>query len=294
MAGDRLTGLDASFLHLEDQNQPMHVGAVMIFEGDPPAYDDFVEHIESRLPIVPRYRQRLAYVPLGQGRPKWIDDPHFDLRFHVRSTALPAPGRRARSSRTWPARVFAQSLNRDKPLWEMWLVEGLESDRFAVLSKTHHAIVDGISGRRHPVGAVRPDEAEDAGRAGARWLPRPLPGRARLLAEALLERATEPDRDRPHAAARCCARPRRSPRGVRVRCVGVGAHGLGRPQPAPRTPYNVAASAPTGASPGCAATCDDVKAIKNELGGTVNDVILPSSPRARASTCAGAATTSTT
>src|SRR3954466_2972422 len=92
MATDRLTPLDASFLHLEDPNQPMHVGAVMIFEGDAPPYDDFVEHVGNRLAMVPRYRQRLATVPLGQGRPKWTDDEDFDLRFHVRSTALPTPG----------------------------------------------------------------------------------------------------------------------------------------------------------------------------------------------------------
>ena len=145
MSSDRLTGLDASFLHLEDGAAHMHVAGVMLFEGSPPAYDDLLEAIERRLGLVPRYRQRLAFVPLGQGRPKWVDDPHLNLRYHVRSTALPAPGSE-QQLKDLAGRVFAQQLDRDKPLWEIWLVEGLEGDRFAMLSKTHHALVDGISG----------------------------------------------------------------------------------------------------------------------------------------------------
>ena len=123
----------------------MHVGAVLLIEGDAPAYDDFVDHVGSRLSMVPRYRQRLAPVPLGQGRPKWVDDDDFDLRYHVRSTALPAPGSE-RELKTLAARVFQNNLDREKPLWEMWLISGLEGGRFAILSKTHHALVDGISG----------------------------------------------------------------------------------------------------------------------------------------------------
>ena len=145
MSSDRLTGLDASFLHLEDGAAHMHVAGVMIFEGSPPPYDDLLEAIERRLGLVPRYRQRLAFVPFGQGRPKWVDDPHLNLRYHVRSTALPAPGSE-KQLKDLAGRVFAQQLDRDKPLWEIWLVEGLEGDRFAMLSKTHHALVDGISG----------------------------------------------------------------------------------------------------------------------------------------------------
>ena len=106
MATDRLTPLDASFLHLEDANQPMHVGAVMIFEGEAPRYDDFVEHVGNRQSMVPRYRQHLATVPFGQGRPKWVDEQDFDLRFHVRSTALPRPGTEDQL-KTLAARIFA-------------------------------------------------------------------------------------------------------------------------------------------------------------------------------------------
>ena len=145
MSGDRLTGLDASFLHLEDASSHMHVGGVMIFEGPPPPYPDLLAAVERRLHLVPRYRQRLAFVPLGQGRPRWVDDPHFNLRYHIRSTALASPGSE-RQLKDLAGRVFSQQLDRDKPLWEVWLIEGLGDDRFAVLSKTHHALVDGISG----------------------------------------------------------------------------------------------------------------------------------------------------
>src|SRR5918992_5212673 len=190
MSSDRLTGLDASFLHLEDGSSHMHVAGVMIFEGSPPPYEGLLEALERRLPLVPRYRQRLAFVPLGQGRPKWVDDPHLNLRYHVRSTALPAPGSEEQL-KALAGRVFAQALDRDKPLWEIWLVDGLEGDRFAMLSKTHHALVDGISGvdimsvlfDPSPEPAVPTDP-------GGRWLPSPLPTKAQLLAEALLERAT--------------------------------------------------------------------------------------------------------
>src|SRR6185436_13663332 len=117
-----------------------------VFDGPAPAYDDLVAHLVSRLDLVPRYRQRLAFVPLGQGRPVWVDDPHFNLRYHVRHTALPEPGTEEQL-KLLAGRVFSQRLDRDKPLWEMWVVEGLDGgDRFAVLSKTHHALVDGVSG----------------------------------------------------------------------------------------------------------------------------------------------------
>ena len=114
----------------------MHVASVMLFEGPPPPYEDLVEAIEARLSLVPRYRQRLAFVPLGQGRPKWVDDPHLNLRYHVRSTALPSPGSEDQL-KALAGRVFSQQLDRDKPLWEVWLVEGLADGQFAMLSKTH-------------------------------------------------------------------------------------------------------------------------------------------------------------
>src|SRR5436305_1895177 len=141
----RLSGLDSSFLHLERDGAHMHVAACSVFSGEPPSHEELASAIEARLHLVPRYRQRLAFVPLGQGRPVWVDDPHFNIAYHVRHTALPSPGGEDQLRRL-TGRVFSQALDRSKPLWEVWLVEGLDSDRFAILSKTHHALVDGISG----------------------------------------------------------------------------------------------------------------------------------------------------
>src|SRR5437763_5572666 len=189
---NRLSGLDSSFLHLERGSSPMHVGACAVVEGSPPAYEEVLEAIESRLHLVPRYRQRLAFVPLEQGRPVWVDDPHFHLAYHVRHTALAKPGGEDQLMRM-TGRVFSQALDRSRPLWELWLVEGLAEDRFALLSKTHHALVDGIAGvdiitvlfdaAPDPMPVATPDHE---------WVPKPLPNEAQLLADALLERATVP------------------------------------------------------------------------------------------------------
>src|SRR5512144_1996370 len=112
--GDRLTGLDSAFLHLEEGGAHMHVASILVFDGEPPPYDDLVAAIEARLHLVPRYRQRLAFVPLGQGRPVWVDDPYFNARYHLRHSALPAPGGDAQLA-ALAARLFAQQLDRSKP-----------------------------------------------------------------------------------------------------------------------------------------------------------------------------------
>jgi diacylglycerol O-acyltransferase len=272
MASDRLTGLDASFLHLEDAASHMHVAGVMIFDGSPPPYEELLAAIERRLGLVPRYRQRLAFVPLSQGRPKWVDDPHLNLRYHVRSTALPAPGSE-QQLKELAGRVFAQQLDRDKPLWEVWLVDGLEGDRFAMLSKTHHALVDGISGvdimsvlfDTSPEPAAPPD-------TGERWLPRPLPSRAQLLGEALVERATVPA-EIVRSVRAVLRGPRLVAEGLRDAAVGVGAMAWAGLNPAPVSPYNKSIG-PHRRFTWVRVNLADVKAIKNELGGTVNDVVL--------------------
>src|SRR5918994_1438798 len=272
MSSDRLTGLDASFLHLEDGSAHMHVAGVMIFEGSPPPYDDMLEAIERRLGLVPRYRQRLAVVPLGQGRPKWVDDPHLNLRYHVRSTALPAPGSE-QQLRDLAGRVFAQQLDRDKPLWEIWLVDGLEGDRFAMLSKTHHALVDGISGVdiMSVLFDTSPEPAAPAD-TGGRWLPRPLPSRSQLLAEALLERTTIPA-EIARSVRAIFRGPRRILSGARDAAVGVGAMAWAGLNPAPASPYNRPIG-PHRRYTWVRANLVDIKAIKDSLGGTVNDVVL--------------------
>jgi diacylglycerol O-acyltransferase / wax synthase len=272
MPGDRLTALDSSFLHLEDAATHMHVASVMLFEGDPPPYDELLDHIERRLHLVPRYRQRLAFVPLAQGRPRWVDDPHLNLRYHVRSTALPSPGSEEQL-KALASRVFSQQLDRDKPLWEIWLAEGVEGGGFAVLAKTHHALVDGVSGvdivtvlfdtSREPAAPADP---------GDRWLPRPLPSRAQLLGEALVERATMPG-EAARTARAILRTPRRIAEQVRDAAVGVGAMAWTGLSAAPDSPYNQPIG-PHRRFTWVRTSLDDVKAIKNELGGTVNDVVL--------------------
>ena len=221
---------------------------------------------------MPRYRQRLAFVPFSQGRPKWVDDPHLNLRYHVRSTALPAPGSE-QQLRELAGRVFAQQLDRDKPLWEIWLVDGLEGDRFAMLSKTHHALVDGISGVdiMSVLFDTSPEPAAPAD-TGERWLPRPLPSAAQLLGEAIVERATVPTE-----IARSIRAVLRGPRmvaeGLRDAAVGVGAMAWAGLNPAPSSPYNKSIG-PHRRFNWVRVNLADIKAIKNELGGTVNDVVL--------------------
>jgi WS/DGAT/MGAT family acyltransferase len=272
MQGDRLSGLDASFLHLEDDSAHMHVASVIVFEGKAPDYVELLEHIDRRLHLVPRFRQRLAFVPFGQGRPRWVDDPHLNLRYHLRHSGLPAPGTEEQL-RELAGRVFAQPLDRDKPLWEISLVDGLEGDRFALLSKTHHALVDGISGV--DIVTVLFDTQLDPmvpADPGNQWLPRPLPTQAQLLGEALVERATIPAE-----AARSVRAVFRAPRRIAREAVntatGLGAMAWAGLNPAPSSPYNRQIG-PHRRFTWVRANLVDVKAIKNELGGTVNDVVL--------------------
>jgi len=271
---DRLSALDSSFLWLED-NAPshMHVGSVTIFGGERPEYEDFVAGVESRLHLVPRYRQKIARVPFGQGRPVWVDDPCFNIGYHVRLTALPPPGAEEQL-RALAGRVFSQRLDRDKPLWEIWLVEGLEGDRWALVNKVHHALVDGVSGAdlmtvlfdAQPEPAVPPAQERD------RWLPRPAPTSSQLLAEALVERATQPG-EIVRTLRSGLRVPRQVAAGLLGSAAGVASLARGTIRPAPATPYN-GSLGPHRRFTWVRVALGDVKAVKNSLGGTVNDVVL--------------------
>jgi diacylglycerol O-acyltransferase len=267
---DRLSGLDTSFLHLERDGAHMHVASTTIFEGPPPPHEEFRDHIASRLHLVPRFRQKLRFVPFGQGRPVWVDDPHLNLEYHVRRTALPPPGSEDQL-RVLAARIFSQQLDRSKPLWEIWLAEGLMEDRFAIIGKTHHALVDGVSGI--DITTVLYDSSpEPAGAApGPEWLPRPEPHSPKLLADALLERATSP-REIVRGARALVRGPRRVASQLRE---GAGATGkfVGAGLSAPRTPLNVDIGSHRRFE-FVTADLGEFKRIKNELGGTVNDVVL--------------------
>src|SRR4051795_832426 len=180
---DRLSAVDAAFLHQESPTTHMHIGGVVILEGPPPPFVELREHVRSRLPLVPRYRQKLAAPPLRLGRELWVDDPAFNLDYHLRHTALPSPGGDD-ALRRLVGRLFAQRLDRTKPLWELWYVEGLAGGRTALISKTHHSLVDGVSGvARAPVlFALAP---EPRSTAPDRWQPRPEPTGAELAAASL-------------------------------------------------------------------------------------------------------------
>jgi diacylglycerol O-acyltransferase len=270
---DTLSVLDTSFLNLESGNTHMHVGGISIFEGPPLACDELVRGLESRLHLVPRYRQKIAWPGYELGRPVWIDDPCFNLDYHVRHTALPRPGSRDQL-RNLAARVFSQQLDRSKPLWEMWLVEGLEDGRFAIINKTHHALIDGMSGvdLLAMLFDVTP-EPREVEPPETPWQPRPRPSDLQLAAEAAVEVATRPARIALGAVDRA-VHPRRT-----VGTVLEGAKGirdiLVKPalSPAPSTPLQTSTS-PHRRIAWISNDLADYKAIKNELGGTVNDVVL--------------------
>jgi diacylglycerol O-acyltransferase len=264
---ERLSGLDASFLHLERSGAHMHVASTSVFEGEAPTHAEFRNHIASRLHLVPRFRQKLRFVPFGQGRPVWVDDPHLNLDYHVRQTALPAPGS-DEQLRNLASRIFSQQLDRSKPLWELWLVEGLTGDRFAIIGKSHHALVDGVSGvdittvlfDLDPEPAGTPEKAPP-------WLARPEPTDTQLLTEALKERATSPKEI--YRGARAALRgPRQVLAGVRDTSKIVTA-GMA----APDSVFNVEIG-PHRRFEMVQADLDDLKRVKDAHGGTVNDVIL--------------------
>jgi WS/DGAT/MGAT family acyltransferase len=249
----------------------MHVGAILIFEGPPPLYVDLVEHVRGRLNQLPRYRQRLVVPPLEAGRPLWADDVNFNLTYHIRHTALPEPGGEEELKRL-AARVFSQQLDRSKPLWELWLVQGLERDRFAILTKTHHAMVDGISGV--DIGTVlfdlepvpKPSDSVDD------WSPQPQPSTRALVARAAEDVASAPLRLAERAMDAV-----RNPE-TTARKLAEGVEGLTEvfgalADPAPDVPLNQKIG-PHRRFVWARSDLATFKHIKDSLGGTVNDVVL--------------------
>jgi diacylglycerol O-acyltransferase / wax synthase len=269
---DRLSGLDASFLHLENDVAHMHVAACAVFDGSAPGYEELLAAVSARLPLVPRYRQRLAFVPLAQGRPVWVDDPHFNLSYHIRHTALPRPGGDLELRRL-AGRVISQALDRARPLWELWLIEGLRGDRFALLFKNHHALVDGVSGV--DIASVLFDshrERAEVAQDGQQWVARPLPSPAQLLASALLERTMTPA-ILAHGACGAARLPARLARRIAVTLVGLESLTSASMRPAPPTPLNVT----IGPHRRVAWTMADLarmRAVGRAERCTVNDVIL--------------------
>jgi hypothetical protein len=177
---DALSGADAAFLEQERGGTHMHLGAVARFAGPPPAYGDLLACVRSRLPLVPRYRQRLVAPPAGLGRPRWVDDPSFNLEYHVRHTGVPE-GASDEARRRQLGRLFAQRLDRTKPLWELWLVEERDEEGFLLVAKTHAVLVDGVLGVDLLTVLFEQDPDAPEGRADA-WVPEPEPTPAQLVA----------------------------------------------------------------------------------------------------------------
>jgi diacylglycerol O-acyltransferase / wax synthase len=247
----------------------MHIASVMVMEGPSPAYRDVVARVRSKLPLVPRYRQIVRFVPFDLGRPVWVDDPHFNIDYHLRHTALPAPGGEG-ELRKLVGRVMSQPLDRTRPLWEIWVVEGLDGGQWAMLSKTHHAMVDGISGTdlmasimdlSPTVTVAEPDH----------WEAKAAPTGMSLATEAVVDLIRNPYEQ--FRAVRASTRvPRQALRQAVEVTKGLSAMaGLVRPTPSsslngPIGPHRRYGWAST--------TVDDIKAVRKSLGGTFNDVVL--------------------
>lgn len=266
---DRMSAQDASFLHIEDGNNHMHIASVAVFEGPPPAYDELLEMVGGKLPLVPRYRQKVRFVPLELGRPVWVDDAHFNICYHVRHTALPPPGG-VTELRNLVGRLMSQALDRSKPLWEMWVVEGLEDGHWALVSKVHHCMVDGVSGT-DLLAVVLDREPQPSPPVADAWDPQPEPSDAMLLADALADRVSHPVeqlRGLPVAA--------RSPKVLAVR-AGEAVRGLSSlrrlARPTPPTSI-VGPIGPHRRYTWARGSLADVKVIRSRFGGTINDVVL--------------------
>ena len=270
--GHRISALDASFLHLEKAGARLHVASVTVVDGPAPQYDELREHIESRLHLVPRFRQRLAHIPLDQGRPVWVDDPHFNLRYHLRHAGLPAPGSEEQL-KNLAGRVFAQRLDSTKPLWELLLVDGLHDDRFALIAKSHHALVDGISAV-DITGVLFDDDPAASSLPAPRtpWVARPLPSPAQLLSDALIERATRPA-ELARSARAVVRGPRQLLRGTRDGLQAMGALAFAGLGPPSSTPLNVKIG-PHRRYTWVDAELAELQRVKDSLGGTVNDAVL--------------------
>jgi diacylglycerol O-acyltransferase len=263
---------DTSFLLQERRGIHMHIGAVAMFEGPVPEHDELCEHISERLGLVPRFRQRLADAPIPLTRPWWVDDPEFNLDYHLRRAALPAPGDRTKL-KALVARVFSQRLDRGKPLWEMWVVEGLDEGRFALITKAHHALVDGISGV--DLASVIMDTARDpvpVGAAVAAFERHPAPSRPELLVRTAAETARLPLTLGQYAAGSLLYPPRLT---RMLAKVGSAVASVGREllAPAPEVPLN-GQIGPYRRYDYRALSFAEVREIKQRYEATINDVVL--------------------
>jgi WS/DGAT/MGAT family acyltransferase len=274
----RLTALDSGFLLAESPTTPLHVGSLSIFEGAPLRdedgrirIDEIMRLTAERLDVVPRFRQRLVDVPFGLGRPMWVDDPEFDISHHVRLVALPAPGDE-RQLRELCASLHTELLDRSRPLWEMWFVDGLSGGRVALIEKIHHAMVDGVSSVDIAMALLDLDPAP-AHHEPAVWAPDPLPGRTRTFAGAVAELALEPLRLTTSAIG-ALRHPRRTL--DRARHLAGSFASVGRDALAPRSSLNTPIGGRDRRYEVVTLPLRDVRDVKTRAGVTLNDVVLAS------------------
>ncbi len=273
----RLSAQDSSFVMFEGAVTHMHVSAVAIFEMDEASREHGSIDIErlrayvaSRLPVLLRYRQRLAFTPI-QRHPIWVDDDRFNLAYHVRHTGLPAPGSEEQL-KDLAGRIMSQQLDRTKPLWETWFVDGLEGGRFAMISKVHHCMVDGASGVGLMQAMLSPSPDEDFD-AAPTWVPRPRPGKFELLIDEAVRRMQQP----PAAAFQAVKRALERPSETSTR-VAENARAMWQAlNTGLRAPANTPLNRPIGTHrrvEWCSVDLADIKDVKKRLDGTVNDVVL--------------------
>ena len=266
----RMTAQDAAFLYNERPHAPLHIGSLGVYEGQVP-FQRFVEHIDSRMPTIPRYRQRALFVPFGIAHPTWEDDPNFDVRRHIYQIDLPSPGTDAQL-RELSVKIFQEPLDREKPLWEMHVINGLEGDRSVILSKVHHCMVDGVSGIELLLAVVDlspepapPPEAEP-------WVPKALPGTSSQIADAFWDNlATQQEIAQEVQESVFNPRPRFQRVQNVVRSLTNGSPWLSRP--APRTPLTTRLTADRQVA-FSEISFPEIRAIRTSLGGTVNDVVI--------------------
>lgn len=265
---EHLTPLDDTFVVLERDNLPMHIGSLSVFSGPAPSYRELLGFLDGRLDRIPRYRQVISRMPLHVGPPVWLDDKRFHLPYHVRHTAIPSPGD-DEQLRTLAGRVLSLRLDMARPPWEMWLVEGLSGNRFAIVNKVHHAMVDGMSGADLMEVTLDPDPQRPESEP-SRWQAEPWPSYPARIASSILAGVRQPVHrlrefgsylDIPREAARSVATAARGTVRLGQEMAHTEEHLLGQPGTHRRWAW----------AEGDLAT---IKAIKNRFGGTVNDVIL--------------------
>jgi WS/DGAT/MGAT family acyltransferase len=272
---ERLSAQDSTFLMFEHRPTPMHVAAVSVFDARPLKtelggidVERILKYTESRLHLLARYRQKIQYTPLGN--PVWVDDLDFDLRFHVRHTSLPRPGLES-GLKSLVGRLLSQHLDRSRPLWEMWIVEGLEDDRFAIVSKVHHCMVDGAAGVNLLSLMMSPSRDARIEPAPA-WHPRSTPAPAVLAVDEVLARARIP-----LDLLRSARSAYRDPRAA----VSSATEGAKAAWAALRDGLRAPAETPLNRPIGhqrrmewCELDLQEAKSVRHRLGGTVNDVVL--------------------